>query len=150
MMLLVVAITIAACTRPEALPTAVTATPPAAGWHAGTALRLKPHYGDSTRHYDLRLDVRHTTAYRYRDLHLLVDLIGDSGKVTRRVANLELADGYGNWTGSGFGTLYQHSAILAANVAPSQARTVAVWQTMDSVPNLTGLDAIGVTAFPIF
>ncbi len=147
-MLLVVAITIAACTRPEAQSTAMTATPPTNGWHTGTALRFKPHYGDSARRYDLRLDVRHTTSYAYRDLHLLVDIISDSGNVSRRVVNLNVADDYGNWTGSGFGTLYQHSVILANDVPPERASTIAIWQTMDSVKSLTGIDALGVVAVP--
>lgn len=139
----------AACTRPEQLPDSVMAALPADGWAQGAALRLSPLYGDSTRCYDLRLDVRHTTAYPYRDLHLIVDLVGDSGTVDRRVVDLDLADGYGNWSGSGFGTLYQHSVMLARDVPPRRARMIAVWQTMDSVDRLAGLDAIGVTAFPV-
>lgn len=134
------------CSRPEAMDTASFVTLPEQGWMRGSCVSFSPEYGDSTACYDLTLTVRHTTDCPFRELFLPVDIIGENASARRQCLNLRLADDYGSWTGSGFGALYQCSTVLARRVTPREARTIVVWQAMDSVPVLSGVTEVGLTA----
>ena len=60
-----------------------------------------------------------------------------------------LADQYGNWTGGGFGALYQDKVDLLHGIAPDGARAVVVWQTMQGCDTLTGLVNVGLVTSPL-
>ena len=107
-------------------------------------MRFEPTWNDSTDVRDLWLTVRHTQEYPYGNLPMVVDLIGDSGQVTRHIVRMAVTDGQGNWQGQGFGTLFQCRARVASGVTASQARRVVVWQAMDSCALLPGVSDIGI------
>ncbi len=143
---LCVIIFLVACTRPENMKNARVAVVPQSGWAHGACISFEPQYGDTCALYDLTLSVRHTTAYPYRDLNLLVDIVGKDTITSRHRVRMELADAYGGWQGAGFGGLYQCSVELARAVAPVDARFISVWQVMDSVNMLSGVNELVVTA----
>ncbi|MBR1551567.1 MAG: gliding motility lipoprotein GldH [Muribaculaceae bacterium] len=117
---------------------------PDAGWDSALPLRFTPSLPDSTASYDLTVAVRHSTAYGYRNLNLVVDLIDDSARVERHKAHFVLADDYGNWLGTGFGTLYQSKLTVARRVPAGHARRVVVWQSMTDCPVLHGVEDVGL------
>ena len=120
------------------------------GWHRSMPLVFTPQYGDSALRYDVTLAVRHTNAYPYANLSLVVDMMGgDSASKNRRSVNFALADDAGNWQGAGFGTLYQDTVLLCGVIDPSEARSVVVWQAMHECDTLTGLTDIGLIVNPI-
>ena len=113
-------------------------------WHHDMPIRFMPTCNDSTTVRDLWLTVRHTQEYPYGNLPIVVDLIGDSGQVTRHRVHLEITDGQGNWLGQGFGTLFQCRAHVASGVTAEQARRVVVWQAVDSCESLPGISDVGI------
>lgn len=119
---------------------------PVEGWQRTLPLSFVPEYDDSTTVYDLELAVRHDISYPYRNLLIVVDIIAEDSTVNRRSLDLPLSDEYGNWTGGGFGSLYQKQVHLLSDVKPSQANTVIVWQAM--CDTLTGVDHVGVIVRP--
>lgn len=121
---------------------------PVAGWQRTMPLTFIPEYDDSTMNYTLSLAVRHDNAYPYRNLSMIVDIIAEDSTVTRQAINMDLADEYGNWTGGGFGTLYQSRVILMQDASPATASSLVVWQTMDGCDTLRGLVDLGLIASP--
>jgi len=121
---------------------------PSNGWTSTLPLTFTPTYNDSAAYYDVKLAVRHHNGYIYSNLALVVDLIATDHTVKRREVNMTLADDYGNWTGGGFGPVYQQSEILAQNIKPENIHTVVVWQAMQGVDTLKALTDMIVTVIP--
>lgn len=122
---------------------------PDAGWLRNAPLTFTPHYADSSETYSLSMSVRHTNAYPFRNLALVVDIIDVDSIVTRRFVDMRLADEYGNWKGGGFGTLYQDTVMIAPIVAPDDACTIVIWQAMQGCDTLTGLTDVGLFVRPL-
>ena len=118
------------------------------GWQRTLPLTFRPEYDDSTVTYDISLAVRHDNSYRFSNLSLVVDIFAADSTVNRQTVDMKLADEYGNWTGGGFGALYQASIFIARNMSPAQASRIVVWQTMADCDTLTGLVNMGLTVFP--
>ena len=72
-------------------------TLPDEGWLKSMPLKFEPEYADSSLTYDVELALRHTNAYQYSNLSLVVDLIDSVKNVNRNNIDFELSDGYGNW-----------------------------------------------------
>lgn len=115
------------------------------GWSRAMPLVFEPEYGDSSATYDIVVAVRHTNEYGYSNLPLVVDLIADSSKIARRVpVEVNVADEFGNWKGTGFGSLYQCRALVAESVSPLQAHKVVVWQAMADTALINNITEVGV------
>lgn len=112
------------------------------------SLEFRPVYDDSTRTHQLILAVRHDNSYKYANLSLVVDIIGNDSVVKRQTLEMRLADEYGNWTGAGFGALYQDKTCIATAIAPDEARSVVVWQAMEGNDTLRGVVNLGIIAQP--
>lgn len=121
---------------------------PSMGWLSSLPLSFEPEFDDSTRVYELTLAVRHDNSFAYRNLSLVVDVIAADSTINRRSVNMVLADEFGNWTGGGFGALYQLAVPVAKGITPSQARRIVVWQTMAGCDTLHGLTTLGLVVKP--
>ena len=137
----------AACQRPR-MATARFIHLPSSGWIATVPLTFEPVYNDSTAPCDLYLALRHDNRYRYRNITLVVDVLGDDAALRRSTLDIPLADEYGNWSSGGFGPLYQVSVPIARHAAPVTARRVVVWQTMAPGDTLTGVVDVGIITRP--
>lgn len=122
---------------------------PAEGWLKNSPLTFSPEYDDSAATYSLVLAVRHNNSYRYCNLSLAVDFIAVDSVISRTMVNMRLAYEFGNWTGGGFGTLYQDTVLLAGVVDPGDAGKVVVWQAMNGCDTLRGLTDIGLIVKPL-
>ena len=122
---------------------------PLHGWQRTLPLTFTPEYDDSTARYELVLAVRHDNAYPYRNLSLVVDVIAADSTLNRRTVDMTVADAYGNWTGGGFGALYQDQIVIARDVAPANAASVIVWQAMEGCDTLQGLADMGIIVYPM-
>ena len=136
------------CQRKPVLPHASYLHLPLGGWQCGMPLSFAPQYDDSTASYDITLAVRHDAAYDYRNLSIVVDVIAADSTVDRHNVNMTLADEYGNWSGGGFGTLYQATTPVVTGVRPDQARSVVVWQAMTGIDTLRGIESVGLITRP--
>lgn len=138
----------ASCERKPVMSHASFVHLPVSGWHSSLPLKFSPQFDDSTLTYDITLTVRHDNSYRYSNLLLVVDMVTTDSTVSRQTVNMPLADQYGNWTGGGFGALYQNQVTLAEGVAPDDARSVVVWQAMAECDTLLGIADVGITIIP--
>ena len=136
------------CTRKPVLAHARFVHLPSTGWQHSFPLTFMPQYDDSTLTYDLKLTIRHNNSYSYRNLALAIDILGADSTAHRQQVNLGLADEYGNWTGGGFGALYQVSATIANDISPKQASQVVIWQIMPGNNTLQGIIDLGLTVSP--
>jgi len=136
------------CEHKPVLPHAHITHLPHDGWQRTLPLTFRPEYDDSAMTYDVSLVVRHDNRYRYRNLSLVVDILAADSALNRQTVNLELADEYGNWTGGGFGALYQDKIMIARTVDPADVQSVVVWQAMPDCDTLQGLVNIGIIVAP--
>lgn len=132
------------CCRPDTSTYSHFEHVPGQVWYHDMPMRFAPTWADSAAVRDLWLTVRHTQEYPHGNLPMVVDLIGDSGQVTRHRVRMAVTDGRGNWQGQGFGTLFQCRALVASGVSASQARRVVVWQALDSCDALPGVSDVGI------
>jgi gliding motility-associated lipoprotein GldH len=75
-------------------------------WHQDSILRYDMTVPDSTKIYNLFLNVRNEGRYPYSNLWLFVKIIPPKGKALNDTIELALADPEGKWLGSGLGDLY--------------------------------------------
>lgn len=150
MLIAAVMLIMTCCQRKPVLPHAHFVHLPSSGWLQTTPLKFLPEYDDSTLTYSVMLAIRHENSYRYRNLSLLVDMIASDKAVTRKLVNMPLADGYGNWRGGGFGALYQDTVCVAGVIDPGDACSVIVWQSMEGCDTLRGVVDVGIITQPLY
>lgn len=74
---------------------------PAAGWHADSSLTFSFNVRDTAVPYYLELRLRHNKNYDYANLFLFRKVESLRGLEYADTAELQLADAYGRWLGSG-------------------------------------------------
>jgi len=121
---------------------------PPAGWLKTMSLTFNPEFDDSTMICDLVLAVRHDNRYPFTNLSLVVDIIAADSTVSRHPVDLALADEYGNWSGGGFGSLYQDRVTITTGVTQADAHAVVVWQAMADCDTLCGVTDVGLITNP--
>ena len=88
------------------------------------------------------------TRLAYRNLSITADFIGDNYRLKRRIINIELADKYGTWKGSGFGALYQFKQVVLTHVPANSVHRVVLWQTMSNRDTVRNINDVGVIITP--
>ena len=137
------------CNRKPVMAHSVFLHLPNEGWQRTMPLSFRPEYDDSTARYNVTLAIRHDNSYCYSNLSLVVDVIAADSTINRQRVNLALADGYGNWSGGGFGALYQVTQPIAHDISPVEAHSVVVWQAMNGCDTLRGLTDVGIITKPL-
>ncbi|MCM1109752.1 MAG: gliding motility lipoprotein GldH [Clostridium sp.] len=119
------------------------------GWLYGDTLRFGPMIPEDTSANpqalpprELRVAVRHTNDYPYRNLWLEVCYRTDDGRHCRDTVGIELCDLYGRWYGKGLGMFYQVEQPLGL-VALRPGSIVSVTHVM-RVDTLRGVERVGV------
>ncbi len=70
---------------------------------------------DVSHPYDLYLNLRHTAAYKYANIYVIIWQQYPNGKKTSIRAEVKLAEDDGRWIGQGSGSLYSLQACFAKN-----------------------------------
>lgn len=70
---------------------------------------------DSSRSYNLYLNLRHTAEYKYSNIFVLIHQIAPGGKRTTERKEFQLAYPDGEWLGSGAGNLYTYQLLFKEN-----------------------------------
>lgn len=138
----------ACCQRKPVLPHASFKHVPSVGWLRSAPLSFTPEFDDSAATYDIMIAVRHSNTYAFSNLSLAVDLIAEDSTVARYPVSIALADEFGNWTGGGFGTMYQVTVPVTEGVTPARAARLLVWQVMAPGDTLAGIEDVGIIASP--
>lgn len=139
----ILAIVAVACT-PQQLSHSEFKSLPITGWNATVPLHFAPLITDSDDVFNIDVAVRHLNSYPYSNLDLAIDMIDSTHHATRHMVHFNLADKFGDWTGSGFGSLYQAKEHVATGVKASQVKSVVVWHLMPSDKPLDGISEIGL------
>ena len=139
--ILLVCIALCAC-KPKVNDFSVYTNIEPSGWKYGQSYDFEPVQQDSIVSGRLKLNVRHTGDYSYRNLWLEVTL---RDSVIERVdtVNLLLADPFGNWFGTGVGTDFQLSSTLADTIRLCPPVKISVRHIMRS-DDLKGIEQIGL------
>jgi gliding motility-associated lipoprotein GldH len=77
-----------------------------AKWYQDSILRFDMTIPDSTKIYNLSLNVRNSGRYAYSNLWLFVKITPPNGQIANDTIELTLASPDGKWMGSGLGDLY--------------------------------------------
>lgn len=85
-------------------------------WHQDSVMIFGFNIPDSTKIYNLSLNVRNKGNYPYSNLFLFVTIIPPRGKELQDTVELALADKYGKWEGSGLGDLYEKKYPYKQNI----------------------------------
>lgn len=87
-----------------------------AQWHQDSVMVFGFNIPDSTRIFNLSLNVRNEGRYPYSNLYLFITVVPPRGKQLQDTVELTLADAYGKWLGSGLGDLYEKKYPYKQNV----------------------------------
>ncbi len=116
------------------------------GWAYGSSLKFRPTGLDSIKKLSLLLTVRHSNAYPYQNIWLEVTTSTMSQKRVDTL-NIELADVYGRWHGTGFGPSYQYETPVGVPLPLGDTSRISVRHIM-RVDTLVGVEQIGITIAP--
>lgn len=116
---------------------------PVKGWAYGDTIRFIASKLDSTStSRKLRIAVRHSADYPYRNLVLEVTYSNGNG-MSRDTVNMELADAYGSWRGNGLGPIRQMEFPVTLEAAIPDSAQITVRHVM-RVDTLRGISEIGI------
>ena len=96
--------------------------------------------------YDIQIETVNNSLFPYQNLWLFVRSNVDAERIFRQdTMQIQLADVYGKWTGSGFGAYYQNAILFRKRVVFPMKRkyTFQVIQGMRDEP-LAGIEKIGL------
>lgn len=117
------------------------------GWTHEEPYYFTPEYADSSKTYDIYIALRHEDDFLYSDVNFVVDFIHSNGEMERHNLDIVLSDRNGNWSGSGFGALYQMTMLVKQGVKAGEIPKVVVWQGM-KCDTLTQITDIGIMIKP--
>jgi len=85
-------------------------------WHQDSIMVFGFDIADSTKIFNLSLNVRNEGRYPYSNLWLFISIVNPSGKEHKDTVELTLANPAGKWLGSGLGDLYERKYPYKQNV----------------------------------
>ena len=76
-------------------------------WDASNVINFDFQVEDTLQPYDVYINLRHKSQYKYRNLYLFIETTSPSGQTVKDTFECMLADKKGNWYGKGWGDMYQ-------------------------------------------
>lgn len=87
---------------------------PQAVWKRNNPAVFDVEIKDLSAEYSVLLEIRNSNEYSFQNLWLYVDVLSPTGTIVKDSFNVELADVYGKWHGTGL-SLYSHSHPYRTN-----------------------------------
>lgn len=84
-------------------------------WSYIEKLRIPLTIEETDISYNLYLNLRHTSKYKYSNIFLLIHIIGPDGKRSTERREFKLALPDGEWLGSGSGNSYSYQLLFKEN-----------------------------------
>lgn len=113
------------------------------GWAYGDTVRFRPADLDSVAPRRISVAVRHNNDYQFANLWIEVTW-REGNRYWRDTVNMELADRFGRWTGTGIGPSVQNSVTVCRGLNISDSSDVEIRHVM-RVDTLRGIEQIGIT-----
>ena len=120
-------------------------------WNKDSIISFNITPPDSTKAYNLFVNIRNTSAYKYRNLFLIVDMNFPNGKVIKDTLEYEMAKPNGELLGTGFADVkenklwYKESVIFKetgeykVNMGPAMRK----YGDVEGIDELEGVTDIG-------
>lgn len=86
------------------------------GWHKDSIVNFQLKGIDSTRAYNLFINIRNTNDYEYANLFLITEIKFPQGKVISDTLEYEMTRPNGEWLGQGFGDVKENKLWYKENV----------------------------------
>ena len=121
------------------------------GWNKDSLVRFELENIDSSRVYDLFINIRNNSEYQYSNLFLITEIKFPQGKVISDTLEYEMTRPNGEWLGTGFGDVKENKLWYKENVKfdePGKYK-VTIQQAMrkngevDGIQELEGITDVG-------
>lgn len=119
---------------------------PKSGWSDDSLAVFRVDISESTKNYDMWIQVRNDNTYAYANLWLFIDVISASdGVMVRDTLDCVLAHSNGEWIGGGWGSLYTVDCPYRLNTkfATEGKYTFRITHGMRD-ESITGIKSIGL------
>jgi len=121
------------------------------GWHKDSLVNFKLNNIDSTKVYNLFINVRNNKDYQYSNLYLITEIKFPQGKVISDTLEYDMTKPNGEWLGTGFGDVKENKLWYKENVKfeESGQYEVIIQQAMrkngevDGIQELEGITDVG-------
>lgn len=117
-------------------------------WHKDTVVEFKFEAPDTLNEYDLFINLRNNSDYRYSNLYLITEINFPHGKVLSDTLQYEMAKPSGEWLGTGFGEVKENKLWYKENFRFSEPGeyTVNIQQAMRKRDSTAGIEKLqGIT-----
>ncbi len=117
-------------------------------WHKDSIVSFKVTPPDSTNNYNLFVNLRNTNAYKYNNLHLIVEMIFPHGKTVKDTLEYRMAEPSGKLLGAGYSDVKENKLWYKEKVVfkESGEYTVNIQQAMRENGKVNGvLELEGIT-----
>jgi len=84
-------------------------------WQSDFKLNFPVEISDTSTRYNIYVNTRHTDAYPYMNLWLLVSTTLPDGKILKKRIEIPLANSDGAWLGEGTGDIWEASYMIQQN-----------------------------------
>jgi len=81
---------------------------PVSGWFYKNTVPFEVQVTDTTKWYDVSVNLRVSSAYNYSNIFLWLSTTSPDKKTDKRRVEIRLADEKGKWLGAGLGDLYDY------------------------------------------
>ncbi|MDX1761956.1 MAG: gliding motility lipoprotein GldH [Christiangramia sp.] len=118
------------------------------GWHKDSLVSFELENIDSTKVYDLFINIRNNSEYRYSNLFLITEIRFPQGKVISDTLEYEMTRPNGEWLGTGFGDVKENKLWYKENVRfdESGKYEVTIQQAMRKNGEVEGIEVLdGIT-----
>lgn len=95
-------------------------------WHKDSVISFEVTPPDSTNAYNLFVNLRNTNAYKYNNLHLIVEMVFPHGKTIKDTLEYRMADPGGKLLGAGYTNVKENKLWYKENVVFQETGTYTV------------------------
>jgi len=118
------------------------------GWRMDSIYSFKFDIKDTTKAYQIKFLVRNTPAYKYQNLWLFVKKVDPDFVSKSDTVQMFLADDFGNWLGSGLGSIYSGEYLYKDSMHFSQPGTYQYFIRHGMrTDSLEGIHDIGLSVY---
>ncbi|MGB7784912.1 MAG: gliding motility lipoprotein GldH [Salinimicrobium sp.] len=117
-------------------------------WVRDSVVTFKMEAPDTINPYNLFINLRNNSDYKYSNLYLITEINFPNGKVISDTLQYEMAKPSGEWLGTGFGEVKENKLWYKENFRFSEAGEYAVTlqQAMRKRDSITGIKSLkGIT-----
>ncbi|MBT8295917.1 MAG: gliding motility lipoprotein GldH [Gramella sp.] len=121
---------------------------PLRGWHKDSIVTFNLNNIDSSKVYDLFINIRNNNEYNYSNLFLITEIKFPQGKVISDTLEYEMSKPSGEWLGTGFGDVKESKLWYKEKVRfdESGRYKVTIQQAMRKNGEVDGIEVLeGIT-----